>query len=148
MAIIYYDPADGRVYGESLVETQETLQYYAQYDQFYLDEAANPQLHSDLILNMNHYRVIGGELVKFEIPVQIEGQPDPHITVKQFWTAIQTAKGFLDTAISDWDGLTGAEKQTWIANNFDEVLRIERGILHLLEIVGKRLKDDLKEYLE
>lgn len=38
---------------------------------------------------------------------------------------------FLNDAITQWPTLTGAQKQTWIANNFDTVLQIIRAILRM-----------------
>lgn len=42
------------------------------------------------------------------------------------------AKNFLDTAITEWATMTGAQKQTWVANNMDKVLEIDRAILVLI----------------
>jgi hypothetical protein len=50
--------------------------------------------------------------------------------------AYTTSMQFLDNAITQWPTLTAAQKQTWIANNFDNVLKILRAILRIL---GKML---------
>lgn len=43
------------------------------------------------------------------------------------------ATNFLDTAIADWPSMTGAQKQQWLVNNFDEVLKIIRAILKFIK---------------
>ena len=39
------------------------------------------------------------------------------------------AMDFLDIAIADWPSMTASQKQQWLSNNFDEVLKIIRAIL-------------------
>ena len=43
------------------------------------------------------------------------------------------AMSFLDTAIADWPSMTGTQKQQWLANNFDEVLKIIRALLKFVK---------------
>ena len=40
-----------------------------------------------------------------------------------------TAVVFLTNAIDNWPGMTGAQKQTWLVDHFDEVLKVERALL-------------------
>ena len=42
------------------------------------------------------------------------------------------AMNFLDTAIADWPSMTASQKQQWLLNNFDEVLKIIRAILRFV----------------
>lgn len=42
------------------------------------------------------------------------------------------ALAVLNDGITQWPTLTGTQKQTWISNNFDVILKILRAILILL----------------
>lgn len=42
------------------------------------------------------------------------------------------AMNFLDNAIADWPSMTAAQKQQWLSNNFDEVLKIVRAMLKFI----------------
>lgn len=51
-------------------------------------------------------------------------------------TSYAASMQFLNDAITQWPTFTNTQKQTWIANNFDSVLKIIRAILR---IFGKLL---------
>ena len=51
-------------------------------------------------------------------------QDDQNLAVRYI-----VAMNFLDTAIADWPSMTSSQKQQWLSNNFDEVLKIIRAIL-------------------
>ncbi len=42
------------------------------------------------------------------------------------------AMNFLDTAIADWPSMNAQQKQQWLVNNFDDVLKIIRAILKFI----------------
>lgn len=42
---------------------------------------------------------------------------------------------FLDSTIGNWDTMTGTQKQSWVADHMDEVLKIQRATLRLLKVM-------------
>jgi hypothetical protein len=139
MGILYYDPQNkvrATAYGEGL----DPSQVDATFKKFYFDETKNPAvlemfaarlatLNDVTILNDTIVQVAGKDFV-------ILGRDVVETEAEAFYRSLDTYQTQMKTARTAWGSLTtAAEKQTFLANNFDKLLVILDGTLGFLKFL-------------
>lgn len=107
-----------------------------------IDPATNAALVADYQANPALYTLLAGVVYKSGQAVTVNA-PGPD-TVDANNTEItpdtiaSTIK-LLNQGISAWDGLTAAQKQTFVLNNFKKVMQVLRGLLRIALWLYRRL---------
>jgi hypothetical protein len=107
------------------------------------DMETNQDVVNSLNTDWDGHDVVAGKL-RYQGVVLPINPPEQfyvdHQAVKQFYQDLNNEIDWLGTQISNWDGLTGAQKQAWITNNFDRILGEVQKILKFIRWLIKKIK--------
>lgn len=137
MAVVFYDGT-----GQAIVVTvvvDSLMDQYAGFSIFDFEDEQNPGLFDDIARNISQYTVVAGALQKDGTPVVVAGQGDENYQFYQFRQEYITAKNFLETAMSDWAGFSDAQKQQWVLDHMDEMMKVALRSIEALKYFYKRV---------
>ncbi len=107
-----------------------------------IDPEVNASVFEQYAQDHNNHSLVAGILYYQGQPVTIlpHGQVYlDHQAAKSFWQDLNNEIDWLEGEYTDWDALTGAQKQQWIVDNFDRVLREIHGIMRFIRWLIKAI---------
>lgn len=106
-----------------------------------IDPSTNAALVADYQSDPTPYKLINSLLYKGGALVTVAGPgtDTTDATNQEITPGVITATiDALTMGINSWDGLTNAQKQTFVLNNFKKVMQILRGVLRVILWLYKR----------
>ena len=100
-----------------------------------IDPGTNVGLVADYQAGPEHYALLGGQLYKDGSPVVVAGPGADTTDASNSEISPATVRATIDlltSGINAWDGLSAANKQAFVANNFKKVMQILRGVLRIV----------------
>ncbi len=100
-----------------------------------IDPEVNAAVFEQYAQDHNNHSLVSGILCYQgqKVTILTHGQTYlDHQAAKSFWQDLNNEMDWLESQFTGWDALTGAQKQQWIVNNFDRVLRGIHGIMRFV----------------
>ena len=107
-----------------------------------IDPEVNEGIFNQYAQDHNNHSIVDGVLYYQGQPVTINPHGQFYIDTdkaKQFYQDVDGEIDWLQTHIDVWDSLSGTEKQAWLVNNFDRVLREIQGVFRFVRWLIKKI---------